>query len=256
MDERVAMRSVRSIGLLLGLAACRISVNVPPSAKGAAQSAPSPAPLHSPAVPGHASPPAAAPTAARLPAAPAPPRQVTQLTSEELERKRAEWQEHLRMTEQVEVETRARERSRGTSTPHPVPHVGAEPSRPAAVQPDPAASALRAWYRRYSTRSAGVSIALSQFGLSLAANPPDATRLRSACRSLHETSAAMLSDRQALAAPLEAVTRALSTAYGELNATADACLEGRPEEQAPHLAAARRAMAEAGAALRPFHLAP
>ena len=43
---------------------------------------------------------------------------------------------------------------------------------------------------------------------------------------------------------------------GELEATAASCLAARADEQAAHLAAARRAMSEAAAALRPYHMAP
>ncbi|MBV8201178.1 MAG: hypothetical protein JOZ15_11200 [Acidobacteria bacterium] len=77
-----------------------------------------------------------------------------------------------------------------------------------------------------------------------------------ACKDLRATTQALLADPQALAAPLPAVAGPLTTAYSEIQAAAVSCLASRAGEQAAHLAAARQAMSEAGAALRPFALTP
>jgi len=184
-------------------------------------------------------------------AAPAPP-PVAPSSDAEMRRKRAEWEEHLRMTEQAQTELQEWRRSR-RSTEQAMPRVGVAQPQRAAVEP---ADAMRAWYRSYTARSTAMSLALSQFGLASGASPPDPPRLLAACRDLRGAARALLADPQALAAPLDSVSAPLTTAYTELEATAASCLAARAEEQAAHLAAARRAMSEAAAALRPYHMAP
>jgi hypothetical protein len=175
-------------------------------------------------------------------------------TEAELKRKRAEWDEHERMSEQSQSELQAWRRSRAAPAEQGVPRVGvAQPGTSAA---DEQVRAMRAWHRHYSQRSAAVSLALSQFGMVARENPPDMPRLLAACRGLRATTQVLLSDPQALAAPLATVAGPLTTAYTEIQATAVACLANRADDQAAHLAAARRAMSEAGAALRPFRLTP
>jgi hypothetical protein len=56
--------------------------------------------------------------------------------------------------------------------------------------------------------------------------------------------------------PIDTVAASLATAYAELEASADSCLAYREEDQSAHLAAARAAMAQAGAALRPYQMVP
>jgi hypothetical protein len=119
-----------------------------------------------------------------------------------------------------------------------------------------AAGAMLTWYQAYRARSVAVATALSQLGTAASAVPPDQARVLAACRDLRASSQALLEDQAALAAPIETVSSPLATAYGELRATADACLALHQDEQAAHLAAARLAMAEAGAALRPYHMSP
>jgi hypothetical protein len=175
------------------------------------------------------------------------PHDVAPLPDAELRRKRAEWEEHLRMTEQTQAGLQAWRRSRQAPAEQAVPHVTAAPSRGT----DEAATAMHAWYRGYRERSSAVSLALTQLGMA-----PDPRRLLAACRDLRATSEALLGDPQALAAPLATVSGPLTTAYNEILAAATSCLASRADEQAAHLAAAHRAMSEAAASLRPFHLAP
>jgi hypothetical protein len=202
------------------------------------------------------------------------------ITETEVQRKKAEWDEHVRMNEQSQADLQAWRRSR-VPTEQPLPRVGAAQAGPrvggaqagprvGAAQADPRANAgqggtsaeeqlslaLRAWHRRYSQRSTAVSLALSQYAMAARESPPDMPRLLAACRSLRAASQGLLADPQALSAPLATVSGPLTTAYREIEATAFACLAARSDEQATHLASARRAMAEAGEALRPFRLAP
>ncbi len=179
------------------------------------------------------------------------------ISEEELRRKRAEWQEHERMAEQSQAELQAWRRSRAPAAQQGVPRVGAAPAAPqGGSAADDLPRAMRAWHRRYAQRSTAVSMALSQFGMAARENPPDRPRQQAACRDLRASSQALLADREALAAPLATVSDLLTTAYSEIQAAAVACLAYRTDEQAAHLAAARQAMSQAGAALRPFQLTP
>jgi hypothetical protein len=186
-------------------------------------------------------------TAAAAAPAPQTPHEVAPIPDAELQRKRAEWEEHLRMTEQTQADLQAWRRSRQAPAEQAVPRVTAAPSRGT----DEAATAMRAWYRGYRARSSAVSLALSQLGMA-----PDPRRLLAACRDLRATSEALLGDPQALAAPLATVSGPLTTAYNEILAAATSCLASRADEQTAHLAAARQAMSEAAASLRPFQLTP
>jgi hypothetical protein len=176
-------------------------------------------------------------------------------TSAELARKREEWAEHERMQQQQEQNLEEWRRSRAPAATAPVPKVGA-----AAAVPDTgrqaARTAMRSWYAAYSARASAVTLALSRYGLAAAEQPPDEPRLAAACRELSRSTVALQADPRALAAPSENASRALATAYAELQATAEACLGGQPDLQAAHFAAAHRALTEAAAALRPFGLAP
>ncbi|HYL05606.1 MAG TPA: hypothetical protein VE075_06180 [Thermoanaerobaculia bacterium] len=159
------------------------------------------------------------------------------------------------MQEQARSELQAWQRSRRPADSAPaVPHVGAV--QRSETESDRLAGAMRAWYGRYSARAAAVSLALSQYGMASAANASDRSRLLAACRDLRAASAALLADANAMQAPLEDVSASLLTAYTEIKATADSCLAYRQEEQAGHFAAAHRAMAQAGAALRPYRMVP
>jgi hypothetical protein len=172
----------------------------------------------------------------------------------ELRRKRAEWEEHERMAEQSQADLQAWRRSRAPGGEAAVPHVGAaQPGNDAANE---LPRAMRAWHRRYIQRATAVSLALSQFGMAARENPPDMPRQLAACRDLRAASQTLLADQPALAAPLATVSGPLTLAYNEIQAAAVACLANRADEQKEHLAAARRAMAEAGDALRPFQLTP
>jgi hypothetical protein len=175
-------------------------------------------------------------------------------TEDEIKRKRAEWEESQRMTDQTQAQMQTWRRSRAAPSVQIVPHVGA--ARPGTTVADEQVQAMRAWHQHYSQRSSAVSLALSQFGMVAHENPPDMPRLLAACRGLRSTSEALLADPQALAAPLATVAGPLTTAYTEIQATAAACLANRADDQAAHLAAARQAMSEAGVALRPYRLAP
>jgi hypothetical protein len=187
--------------------------------------------------------------AAQEAAAGASPHPVAPPTDDELRRKRAEWEEHLRMTEQAQAELQAWRRSRQQPAQRAVPRLEAA-SRPPSGADDPA-PAMRAWYGSYRARASAVSLALSRLGMA-----PDAQRLLVACRDLRATSGELLADPQALAAPLDTVSGPLTTAYNEILAAATSCLASRADEQAAHLAAAHQAMSQAAAALRPFHMTP
>ncbi|HYL05092.1 MAG TPA: hypothetical protein VE075_03580 [Thermoanaerobaculia bacterium] len=172
----------------------------------------------------------------------------------ELRRKRAEWEEHERMAEQSQAELQAWRRSRAPAGEQAVPRVGA--AKPVSDPASELLHAMQSWHRRYTQRSTAVSLALSQFGMAARENPPDMPRKLAACRDLRAASQALLGDPPALAAPLATVSGPLTTAYTEIQAAAVACLAYRADEQASHLAAARQAMAQAGAALRQFQLTP
>lgn len=249
------------------------SANVPPAPSTAAPPAAAPPAAAPPA----AAPPAAAPPIAipgvALPLAPVskppaaadppppdslpPPHAVAPTADDELQRKRAEWQELQRMQEQARAKVEAWERSRqSTSAGRVVPHVGDAPVDEAQAEAERTASAMRTWYRHYSGRSAAVTLALSQYGTASSAQPLNPSLLRDACGKLLAASTALLDDPRALPAPLHDVSAALSTAYAEIRETAQACLANRDEDRAAHLAAALRAMAAAGTALRPYGMTP
>jgi hypothetical protein len=184
---------------------------------------------------------------------PGPARPAVSISEAELRRKRAEWEEHVRMTEQSQAELQAWRRSRPQAE-QAVPHVGA--AQPGGSPEERLSQAMRSWHRQYAARSAAVSLALSQFGMAARQSPPDTSRLLAACRDLRAASQTLFADPQALSAPLATVAGPLTTAYTEIQAAAEACLASRTDEQAAHLSAARQAMSQAGAALRPFRLTP
>jgi hypothetical protein len=186
-------------------------------------------------------------------AAPAQP--AVTFSEAELRRKRAEWEENERMKDQSQAELQAWRRSRSADAEQAVPRVGAA-LRPQVSAADELARTMRVWHRYYAQRAAAVSLALSRFGMASREIPPDMMRQRAACKEMNAASQALLADPQALAAPLASVSGPLATAYGEIHAAALACLAERADEQAAHLSAARGAMSEAGAALRPFQLSP
>jgi hypothetical protein len=178
--------------------------------------------------------------------APSTPHPVAPIPEAELRRKRAEWEEHLRLTEQGQADLQTWRRSRQAASEQKAPRVtGTQP------RANETATAMRAWYGSYRARASAVSMALSQLGMA-----PDPRRLLVACRDLRATSEALISDPQALAVPLDTVSGPLTTAYNEILAAANACLASRADQQASHMATARQAMAEAATALRPFHMTP
>jgi hypothetical protein len=186
-----------------------------------------------------------------------PPHYVAAPSEDELRRKRAEWQELQRMQEQARSNVEAWQRSRRSTDGGPaVPHVGDAQRTETQIETGRMQDAMRAWYRRYSGRSAAVTLALSQYGMASSAQPLNPSRLRDACGKLLAASTALLDDPRALTAPLDNVSAALATAYAEIKATAQACLAYREEDRATHLAAALRAMAAAGTALRPYGMTP
>jgi hypothetical protein len=269
--------------LLAAAAACDLAPAAAPDARSAEKATVPP-----PAAAAPASPPAAAPAAApaappvpptsglegfvklRVPAEVAkdpsandagaiplpPPHEVPPASAEELRRKRAEWQEHLRMTEQAQADLESWRRSRRPAEDEKLPRLGITQRAKAAAEAERTAQAMRAWYKRYAPPAAAVNVALSQFGLASTASPPDARRLLAACRDLGTAARTLLADPETLAAPLVTVSRPLATAYEEIKAAAESCLAARPRDQAAHLAAAGQSMAEAVAAMRPFHLSP
>jgi hypothetical protein len=204
--------------------------------------------------------PAARPPAAAEPASAdslPPPHYVAAPAEDELRRKRAEWEELQRMQEQARSNVEAWQRSRRSTDGAPaVPRVGDAQRTENQVETGRMQDAMRAWYRRYSGRSAAVTLALSQYGMAASALPLNPSLLRDACGKLLAASTALLDDPQALPAPLGNASAALSTAYAEIRATAKACLLYRDEDRAAHLAAALRAMAAAGTALRPYGMTP
>ncbi len=115
---------------------------------------------------------------------------------------------------------------------------------------------MRGWHRAYWARSAGVRLALGQLGMAMQATPPDPQRVQHACTDLRSAVDTLASDPQALSAPQTAISQPLANAYGEIKAAANSCLVGRADDQAAHLGAARQAMAQATAALRPYQLQP
>jgi hypothetical protein len=296
VDLRLAGRAAAVAALLSAVAACDLgsppkpvqrqaqadptAVPAAPSAPAAAPpavppSAPAAAPQATPAAPATV-PPGAAPQpapafplplapAARRPgaaAAPPPPESppspndAAATSAEELRRKRAEWEELQRMQEQARSRVEAWQRARNSAAEPPMPHVGDAPESPSKSDAAQMQSDMRAWYRRYSHRSAAVTLALSQYGTAASAEPQDPSRLRDACGKLLAASTALLDDPRALPAPLRSASAALSTAYAEIKATAQACLAYRDDDRAAHLAAALRAMAAAGTALRPYSMTP
>lgn len=265
---RSAARSARSglaglaaaAALLLAVAACNPGT-APPPAQEQAKAAPAAADAQvvpvAPAVPGAPG----MPVAPSVPAAPTsdlpPPRQVAPPTVDELQRKRAEWQEQQRMQEQSQADLLAWRRSRRPAEAgSAAPRVG-DAAPPRETDGDRVARAMRAWYGHYAARAAAVSLALSQYGMALTTvGAVDPSRLMASCRDLRTASTALLADPQALPAPLDSVSAPLATAYTEIKATADSCLAYRQEDQAAHFAAAHQAMAQAGAALRPYRMVP
>jgi len=190
------------------------------------------------------------------PESPPPPHDVAATSADELRRKRAEWEELQRMQEQARSRVEAWQRARQSADEPPMPHVGDAPENASQSDAAQMQSDMRAWYRRYSHRSAAVTLALSQYGTAASAEPRDPSRLRDACGKLLAASTALLDDPRALPAPLHSASAALSTAYAEIKATAQACLAYRDDDRAAHLAAALRAMAAAGTALRPYSMTP
>jgi hypothetical protein len=160
------------------------------------------------------------------------------------------------MQQQQEQNLQEWRRSRAPAATAPVPKVGAAATDPDTGGRHAAQTAMRSWYAAYSARASAVTLALSRYGLATAEQPADEPRLAAACRELSRSTVALQADPRALAVPSEDASRALATAYAELQATAEACLGGRPDLQAAHFAAAHRALTEAAAALRPFGLAP
>jgi hypothetical protein len=237
--------------------------SVPPPAAAAAQMPPRPAlPVYPgtniPLPPGvevrvHGIPATALqqPPAADTPSDLPPPKPVPPPSPGELARKRAEWQEHLRQAEQAQASIDAWQKTRRSDPQRALPRIAAVQATPA----DPVAQSMRTWYARYALRSKAVTLALQQFNMA-SANPDDTARLLAACLGLHTSAATLLADPDALAAPLDTISRPLATAYTEIKATAASCLAGRPDEQNAHLNGARKSMMEAGAALRPYRLAP
>jgi hypothetical protein len=226
-------------------------VTVPPAA------APQPPPgFPLPLVPAARRPAATAPPPPPPPESPPPPHEVAATSADELRRKRAEWEELQRMQEQARSRVEAWQRARQSADEPPMPHVGDAPESASQAEAAQMQSDMRAWYRRYSHRSAAVTLALSQYGTAASAEPRDTSRLRDACGKLLAASTALLDDPRALPAPLRSASAALSTAYAEIKATAQACLAYRDDDRAAHLAAALRAMAAAGTALRPYSMTP
>ncbi len=240
MGPLAVIAAIAALALAAATAGCDPS-SPPPAAQQQAQVTPPPPPP--PPAP-ESVPPGALPD----------PHKVAPPSADELERKRAEWREQQRMQEQTRAEMQAWQRSRRPESAGVVPHVGAVPRTETAS--DRLTLDMRAWYGRYSARAAAVSLALSQYGMAAGASAPDGQRLQIACRDLRAASAALLADSNALQAPLEEVSAPLLTAYTEIKATAESCLAYRREDQAAHFAAARQAMAQAGAALRPYHMTP
>src|SRR5579863_1942362 len=226
--------------LLLGTTAgCDLGAPKPVAQQ--AQAVPPPAPPVAP----ESAPPGSLP----LPHAVAPP------AVDELQRKRAEWQEQQRLAEQSQAEMEAWRRSRRPAENGPKVHVGtAAPTGPS--ESERVAAAMRDWYSRYSLHAAAVSLALSQYGMAADTSASDPRRRLAACRDLQASSQALLVDPQLLQAPVDSVATSLATAYTELKATADSCLAYRDADVAAHLGAARRAMTQAASELRPFNMAP
>jgi hypothetical protein len=191
------------------------------------------------------------PVATGLPA----PHYVAPASADEIARKRAEWEEHVRQTEQADRDLESWRRSRSTASDtgatRSMPRVGA-----ATTQPDPAEAALRTWHQTYWAKSAAVRLALSQMGMAMGQQPRDVPRVHHACTELATAVDTLAADPQALAAPQASISRPLTTAYGEIKAAATACLAEHPDAQAAHLAAARQAMSDASAALRPYQMQP
>ena len=236
---RPAALLVVAAGLLVATAGC--DLGAPRPAARQVQAAPPPA---RPVAP-ESAPPGSLP----LPHAVAPP------SVDELQRKRAEWQEQQRQAEQSQAEMEAWRRSRRPAESGPKVRVGtAAPTGPS--ESERVAAAMRDWYGRYSLHAAAVSLALSQYGMAANTSADDPRRRLAACRDLKAASKALLVDPRLLQAPLDSVAAPLATAYAELEATADSCLSYRDADLASHLGAARRAMTQAATALRPFNMAP
>ena len=239
--------------LLAALAAC--DLGSPQPAHRQVPADPTAVPQTTTAAAPSGRPAAQSPSATEAAAPPAP--EVAPTADDELRRKRAEWQELQRMQEQARAKVEAWERSRRSTAGKPeVPHVGDAQVDESQARVARMAEDMRAWYRRYSGRSAAVTLALSQYGTASSAQPLNPSLLRDACGTLLAASTALLDDPRALRAPLENVSAALSTAYAEIKATAQSCLAYRDEDRAAHLAAALRAMAAAGTALRPYGMTP
>jgi hypothetical protein len=249
MGERLAA-ALRGIGPAALVAVAAAFVGAAAACDFGAQTPPSDQQAQAPAAPAQPVAPESAPPGS-LP----PPHAVAPPSADELQRKRAEWQEQQRMAEQAQSELQSWQRSRRPADSGPAVRVG-DAARTGESESARVARAMRAWYGRYSARSAAVSLALSQLGMASNSSTTDQRRRLAACRDLQSASQAMLADPQLLEAPIDTVSASLATAYTELKATADSCLAYREEDQSAHLAAARGAMAQAGAALRPYQMVP
>ena len=86
------------------------------------------------------------------------PHAVAAPAIDELQRKRAEWQEQQRLAEQSQAEMEAWRRSRRPAENGPKVRVGtAAPTGPS--ESERVAAAMRDWYSRYSLHAAAVSLA-------------------------------------------------------------------------------------------------
>ncbi len=186
----------------------------------------------------------------------AAPHPVTPNSPEEIERKRAEWAEHLRQTEQNDRDMENWRRTRTAGEAKPLPRVGATVRDSSELASENARRTVLAWHRGYWERSSAVRTALSRLGTAMKAAPADQEQTHQACSDLHDAIDNLTGDPQTLAAPQSDIARPLANAYSEMKAAANACLAGHSDEIARHIGSASQAMAQAGAALRPFNLRP
>ncbi|HVT59194.1 MAG TPA: hypothetical protein VHR45_12420 [Thermoanaerobaculia bacterium] len=168
-------------------------------------------------------------------------------SDEELQKRRVEWEEQMRLAEQhqAEIDKWARTHHDAQS----LPRVGRQEE--SALQ-----RALQAWYPHYSRRSAMVKSALAKM---TEAERDAATRtykLIPACREVRTSATLMLADAEAMTSPDPEVNHLLSYAYTHLLRGADQCIYGRADLMPEQLAAAQDAMGQAAARLRTYNLAP
>jgi len=180
------------------------------------------------------------------------------LTPEQLREQRREWEatQELQQQQQAQHEAavvRWRQREEG-KTPV-LAKVGIAPELEAKenVSPEKRRQTMQAWHAGYTAKAAPVRAAFASFMSNR--RGPD-SQLMPICQTLLDATAALNADTAALDPPDMTVARILKKAYGELQESARACLNGQSAESAFRLSYYQGAIAQATSALQPYSLTP